>query len=72
MKEKGWWTADDQAWQDQRLARLKKLQAGWKDAEAKFKTYVAEQAKKGVKVEGDEAWVKFWDEYREKTLGIGS
>ncbi|MGE0424196.1 MAG: TAXI family TRAP transporter solute-binding subunit [Reyranellaceae bacterium] len=72
MKEKGWWTAEDQAWHDQRLARLKKLQAGWKDAQEKFKAHVAEQAKKGVKVEGDEAWVKFWDEYREKTLGFES
>ena len=58
LKEKGIWTAEHQAWQDKRLARLKKLQAGWVDAQKTFKG------------EGDEAWVKHWENYRVKTLGM--
>lgn len=72
MKEKGWWTAEDQAWQNARLARQKKVIEGWKDAQAKFKEYVAAEAKKGNKVEGDEAWVKFWEEYHGKRFPVGS
>lgn len=60
LKEKGIWTAEHQAWQDKRLARLKKLEAGWADAQKKFKG------------QGDAAWVKFWDDYRVKTLGFRS
>jgi uncharacterized protein len=58
LKEKGIWTADHQAWQDQRLARLKKIQAGWADARKKFGG------------QGDEAWIGFWEDYRVKTLGL--
>lgn len=61
LKEKGIWTADHQAWQDKRLARLQKLQAGWKDAEAKFKASGKS---------GDEAWLEFWEDYRVKTMGL--
>jgi TRAP transporter TAXI family solute receptor len=61
LKEKGIWTAEHQAWQDARLAHMKKVQAGWKDAEAKFKASGKS---------GDEAWVEFWEEYRVKTLGL--
>jgi hypothetical protein len=58
LKEKGIWTAEHQAWQDQRLARLKKLQSGWADA------------RKGFKGEGDEEWLKHWEEYRVGKLGL--
>lgn len=58
LKEKGIWKPEHQAWQDQRMARLKKVQAGWADAQKKFKG------------QGDEAWAKFWEEYRVKTLGL--
>ncbi|QQS11378.1 MAG: TAXI family TRAP transporter solute-binding subunit [Rhodospirillales bacterium] len=58
LKEKGIWTAEHQAWQDQRLARLKKVQAGW------------DAARKTFKGQGDEAWVKHWEEYRVKTMGL--
>ena len=58
LKEKGIWKPEHQAWQDQRMARLKKVQAGWADAQKKFKG------------QGDEAWTKFWEEYRVKTLGL--
>ncbi len=63
IKEKGWWTADHQAWQDARLARLKKVQAGWADARAKF-------AAAGNKADAEEAWAKFWEDYRVKTMGL--
>lgn len=68
MKDKGWWTDEAQAWQDKRLARLKKLIAAWPKAEAAYKDHVAAEAKKGNKVEGDEAWEAFWLSYREKAL----
>lgn len=58
LKEKGIWTAEHQAWQDQRMARLKKVQAGWADARKQFKGKT------------DEDWAKFWEEYRVKTLGL--
>lgn len=58
LKEKGIWKPEHQAWQDQRMARLKKVQAGWDDARKKFSG------------EGDEAWLKFWEDYRVKTLGL--
>jgi uncharacterized protein len=61
LKEKGIWTAEHQAWNDQRLDRLNKLKAGWADAQAKFKASGKS---------GDEAWVEFWEDYRVKTLGM--
>ena len=57
MKEKGWWTAEHQAWQDKRMERLKKIQAGWADARKKFKGK-------------DDEWPAFWEDYRVKTLGL--
>lgn len=66
MKDKGWWTADAQAWQDERLARLHKVMAGWKDAQAKFK---AASAKAGTPTD-DAHWEPFWNDYREKNLPL--
>lgn len=66
MKEKGWWTDDAQKWHDARLARQNKLVAAWPKAQAAFKDHVAAEAKNGNKVEGDEAWEKFWMDYRAK------
>jgi len=57
LKEVGIWTPEHQAWQDKRLARLKKIQAGWADARKKFKGK-------------DDAWPAFWEEYRVKTMGL--
>ncbi|MBS0518818.1 MAG: TAXI family TRAP transporter solute-binding subunit [Proteobacteria bacterium] len=58
LKEKGIWTAEHQAWQDQRLERLRKIQKGWAEARKTF------QGK------DDEAWLKHWEDYRVKTLGL--
>jgi len=68
MKDKGWWTDEAQKWQDARLARQNRLIAAWGQAQTAFKAHVAAEAAKGNKVEGDEAWEKFWMEFREKAL----
>lgn len=58
LKEKGIWQAEHQAWHDQRLARLKKVMAGW------------EEAKKSFKGGNDEAWLAHWEEHRVKNMGL--
>jgi hypothetical protein len=58
LKEKGIWTAEHQAWNDQRLARLKKVMAGW------------EEAKKSFKGGDDQAWTAHWEEHRVKKMGL--
>ncbi len=58
LKEKGIWTAEHQAWHDQRLARLKKVMAGW------------EEAKKSFKGGDDQAWMTHWEEHRVKNMGL--
>jgi len=57
MKDKGWWTADADAWQTARLARQNKLIAAWAEAQTAFKK---------ANGEGDEAWEKFWMDFRSK------
>jgi len=58
LKEKGIWTAESQAWNDQRLARLRLVQAGWEDAKKSFKG-------------GDEqAWLTHWEDHRVKKMGL--
>jgi TRAP transporter TAXI family solute receptor len=64
MKEKGWWTPEADKWQTARVARLKKVIAGWKDAEAKFKASAPDK--------GDAAWTAFWTEYRARNLSVAS
>jgi hypothetical protein len=64
MKEKGWWTPEADQWQTARVARLKKVIAGWKDAEAKFKASAADK--------GEAAWAAFWTEYRARNLSVAS
>jgi TRAP transporter TAXI family solute receptor len=58
LREKGIWTAESQAWQDQRLARLRRVQAGWAAARSSFTG------------QGDEAWAQHWEKYRVETLGL--
>ncbi|MBY0332365.1 MAG: TAXI family TRAP transporter solute-binding subunit [Acetobacteraceae bacterium] len=58
LKERGIWTAEDQAWQDRRLARLRRIQAGWEDARKSFSG------------NGDDAWVAHWEKYRVERLGL--
>jgi len=68
MQELGIWRAEDQAWQEKRLARLGAVQRAWDEASAKFDEYRAEEAKKGNKVNEDEDWVAYWSKYRAEHL----
>ncbi len=58
LKEHGIWKAEHQAWQDQRLARLRRIQAGWAEAQKSFTG------------QGDDAWVKHWEQHRVEKLGL--
>jgi TRAP transporter TAXI family solute receptor len=68
MKEKGYWTSEAQAWHDQRLARLKKVQETWDNAVESFNAMRIAKTKEGVKVNAKEAWPAWWDEARAKNL----
>lgn len=68
LKDQGVWQPEDQAWNEERLARLEKVQAGWDEAVASFDEWRAEQAKKGEDVNADEAWPEYWEKYRAENL----
>lgn len=56
LEEKGIWTEEHQAWNDQRLARLNALRDAWKDA-------VAEGEDKS-----DEEFAEIWEDHRTQAL----
>jgi TRAP transporter TAXI family solute receptor len=58
LREKGIWTAESQAWQDGRLARMRRIQAGWAEAQRSFTG------------QGDDAWAQHWEKYRVERLGL--
>tara|TARA_R110002073_G_scaffold147736_5_gene300849 strand:- start:1772 stop:2920 length:1149 start_codon:yes stop_codon:yes gene_type:complete len=64
MKEKGFWTDADQAWQDKRLERLNKYLTQWGEAQGKFVEWRAAEADKGNKIDPKEAWPEYWEKYR--------
>ena len=66
MKEKGYWTDEDQAWQDARLARLNKYLDQWGEAQAEFHDLRAAEREKGNKIDAKDAWPPYWEEYRAK------
>lgn len=68
LEEKGIWTADDQAWNDQRLARLESVISAWDGAMADFQKMRAEEAEKGSKIDTAKAWPEYWAEYRKEHL----
>ena len=68
MKEKGLWTAEDEAWQQARLARLEKVIALWDTATEDFNQMRIEKSKAGEKVNAEEAWPAWWQSYRDKHL----
>lgn len=68
MKEKGLWTAEDDAWNNARLARLEKVIALWDQATDDFNTMREEKAKAGEKIDAEEAWPAWWESYRAKHL----
>lgn len=67
MKEKGYWRAEDQAWQDKRLARLNAVIEAWDNARAAFDEMRVMERKKGNKV-GNDQWGDFWTKYRAENL----
>jgi len=69
MKEKGFWNAEDQAWQDKRLARLNRYLEQWGEAQDAFLQFREDEAKKGNKVDPKDAWPDFWEDYRAKHKG---
>ncbi|MEQ9123697.1 MAG: TAXI family TRAP transporter solute-binding subunit [Alphaproteobacteria bacterium] len=63
MKEKGWWSAEDQAWQDKRLAQLNAALEAWDEARGSFEQMRAEAQAKGEKI-GDDKWADSWEKAR--------
>lgn len=68
MKEKGLWTAEDEAWQAARLERLNKVLALWDEATESFNQMRIEKKEAGEKVDAEEAWPAWWQSYRDKHL----
>ena len=67
-KEKGYWTAEDQAWHDERLARLEKVIEVWDMANGDFDAMRLEKKEKGEKVNVAEEWPVWWQRYRDEHL----
>ena len=63
LKEKGVWTAEHDAWQAERLARLEKVQAAW---DAAIEAFEAKREKGEMK--GD-AFAAFWLDFKAEHLG---
>ncbi|MEQ9125261.1 MAG: TAXI family TRAP transporter solute-binding subunit [Alphaproteobacteria bacterium] len=63
MQEKGLWTAEDQAWNDRRLAEMNRTLAAWDEARAEFDDMRAAAKAKGETVD-DGQWPEFWDSRR--------
>lgn len=68
LKEKSLWTPEAQAWNEARLARLEQVQTAWDNAMTEFNEMRAEKAQKGTKIDPDEAWPEFWEDYRQEHL----
>lgn len=66
LKEKGVWNAQDEAWNEARLARQAKVIETWDNALDSFNKWRAEEREKGNKVKADEAWQDYWEKAREK------
>ena len=66
LKEKGVWTAKDEAWNVARIARQDKVQAEWDNATDAFNEWRAAEKKKKNKIKVSEAWPKYWAAHRKK------
>jgi len=67
-KEKGYWTKEDQAWHEERLARMKQVQDAWDKAIEEFNQMRAEKKKKGEKVDVEKEWAEYWETARNKLV----
>lgn len=63
LKEKGVWTAEDQAWQDTRLERIRAVRRVWDKAIAEYS-----RGRPANRTDDVEAWSEFWEGYRTKNL----
>jgi len=63
MQEKGLWTAEDQAWNERRLAEMNRTLAAWDEARAEFDDMRAAARAKGETVD-DGQWPEFWESRR--------
>lgn len=70
LKEVGVWDKEAQAWQDQRMNRLDNVSEAWGSAKEEFQKIQAEERAKGNMIDAEEAWSRFWEKYREKSLGV--
>lgn len=68
MKEKGLWQAEDQAWQDARLARMEQVTTAWDEAVEAFDKMRAEKAAAGQRIDRDAAWPEYWEAWRAEHL----
>lgn len=68
LKEKDLWRDEDQAWHENRLARLNKVLAAWDEAQAEFHDWRAAEKEKGNSVDVEEAWLEFWEKARQEKL----
>ena len=66
LKEKGVWTAEDEAWNTARLARHAKVIEEWDNATDAFNQWRAAEKKKGNKIKAAEAWPGYWSDHRKK------
>lgn len=72
LKERGVWTADDQAWQERRLERLARVLAAWDEAVEAFNSMRETEAGTGNKIDPAAAWPAFWEQWRaERLAGTG-
>ena len=66
LKEKGVWSAADEAWNTKRMARHAKVIEEWDNATDAFNAWRAAEKKKKNKIKVSEAWPKYWADHRKK------
>lgn len=63
LKEKGVWTAEDQAWQESRVERIRAVHRVWDKAVAEYS-----RGRPANRADDAEAWSEFWESYRTRNL----
>ncbi len=66
LKEKGVWSAADEAWNTARMARHAKVIEEWDNATDAFNAWRAAEKKKKNKIKVSAAWPKYWADHRKK------
>jgi len=60
LKEKGVWTAADQAWQDARVERIRTVRRSWDKATGEFGKWLQTKRAQTPNLDESEAWNEFW------------